>query len=122
MIRALEPAPVVIEIPEISDEERAANVAALAEHRKNVAWWNAHADEVVSRYAGKYVCVANQELFVGDDPVEVDGRAKAAHPDSERGFLCKRIPTHQGPMIHALRRALGSRERKHLAADDHRRG
>lgn len=115
MIRALEyaplivePAPLVIEIPEISDEDRAANVAMLAEHNKNVTWWNAHADEIVARHAGKYVCVAGQELFVGDDPLEVSARAVAAHPALRRGLFAKRIPTHTGPMIHALRRPLGT--------------
>ena len=118
MIRALESSPVVIEIPDISDEERAANVAMLAEHNKNVTWWNEHADEIVARHAGKYACVAGQELFVGDDPAEVTARAKAAHPNPGRGFLTTRIPTDPGPRIYALRRTLETRERNRLAADD----
>lgn len=118
MIRALEAAPVVIEIPEVSDEERAANIAALAEHDKNVSWWNTHADEIVAQHAGKYVCVAGQELFVGDDPVEVIARAKAAHPNPGRGFRSTHIPTHPGPVIHAIQRTLGTREWEYLAADD----
>lgn len=113
-----EPAPVVVAIPEISDEERAANVAALAEHKKNATWWNEHADEIVARHAGKYVCVAGQELFVGDNPAEVTARAAAAHPSSTRGFYFKHLPTDTGPRAYALRRTLGPRGREHLAADD----
>lgn len=122
MIRALNSEPLVIETPEISDEERAANIAALAEHDKNVTWWNTHADEIVALHAGKYVCVAGQELFVGDDPVEVIARAKAAHPNPGRGFRFTHIPTQQGPMIYAIRRTLGACEWEHLATDDLCRG
>lgn len=104
MIRALNPEPVIIEVPEISDEERAANIAANEEFKKNVAWWNAHVQEIGEQHAGKFVCVAGQELFVGDDPIEVTARAKAAHPNPGAGFLCFRISTHKGPMIHAHRR------------------
>lgn len=121
MIQGLESAPLVVGVPEISDEERAAGIATLAEHDRNVSWWNAHSDEIVALHAGKYVCVAGQELFVGDDPVEVTARAEAAHPEPGRGFFCTRIPTHRGPMIYAIQRALGACGREHLAADDLRR-
>lgn len=104
MIRALEPAPLVVEIPEISDAERAAGIAANAEFKKNVAWWNAHVKEIGPQHLGKFVCVAGQELFAGDNPSEVVARAKAAHPHPGEGFLCFRISVHQGPMIHANRR------------------
>ena len=103
MIRALEPTPLVVEIPEISDEERAAGIAANAEFKKNVAWWNARVKEI-EQHLGKFVCVAGQELFVGDDPVEVTARATTAHPNPGNGFLCFRISTHRGPMIHASSR------------------
>lgn len=121
MIRAFNSEPVVIEVLEISDEERAANIAATEEFKKNVAWWNAHAGEIGEQHAGEYVCVAGQELFVGDDPIEVTARAKAAHPNPGRGFLTTRVSAHRGPMIHALRRALGARRWECLAADDLRR-
>lgn len=101
MIRALDPEPLVIDIPDVSDEERAAGMAANAEFKKNVAWWNARAGELGPQHLGKFVCVAGQELFVGDDPTEVVARATAAHPVPGSGFLCFRISTHQGPVIHA---------------------
>ena len=103
MIRALHPAPLTIEMPDVSDEERAAGVAANAEFKQNVAWWNAHVKEIVARHVGKFVCVAGQELFVGDDPIDVMGRAKAAHPNPGAGFLSLRISPLRGPKIHANR-------------------
>jgi hypothetical protein len=104
MIRVIESAPLVVEIPAVSDEERAIGVAANAEFKKNVAWWNAHVNELSAQHAGKYVCIAGQECFVGDDPIEVTARATAAHPNPGGGFLCFRISIHRGPMIHANRR------------------
>ncbi|MCI0705134.1 MAG: hypothetical protein L0241_29085 [Planctomycetia bacterium] len=122
MIRALEPTPIVIETPPVSDEERATNLAVLAEFDKNVTWWNAHAEEIIAQHAGKFVCVAGQELFVGDDPAEVIARAQAAHPNPGRGFFTKHISTLQGPKIYANQRTLGSGRQCHLATDDLRGG
>lgn len=104
MTRTAELDALVVEIPEVSDAERAAGVAANAEFEKNVAWWNANVKAVGPRHVGEFVCVAGQELFAGDDSAEVMARAKAAHPDPGDGFLCFRIPTHSGPMIHVRRR------------------
>jgi hypothetical protein len=95
MIRAVNPESLVIEIPEVSAEERAANVATNEQFGRNVARWNAHADEIIARHAGKFVCVAGQELFVGDDAVEVLARATGAHPNPGRGFFTTRISTHR---------------------------
>ncbi len=103
MIRALKPAPLIVEIPEVSDEERAAGIAANAEFKKNVAWWNAHVKEIVAQHVGQFVCVAGQELFAGDDAAEVMARAQAAHPHPGFGFVCLRISPHRGPKIHANR-------------------
>jgi hypothetical protein len=104
MIRAAHPAPLVLETPEVSEEERVANIAANEQFKLNVAWWNAHAKEIVPQHVGKFVCVAGQELFVGDDPIEVMARAKAAHPNPSFGFVSLRLLPHRGPMIHANRR------------------
>lgn len=120
MIRALNPEPFIIDTPEVSDEERAANLAANEEFKKNVAWWNSHVEEITAQHVGKFVCVAGEELFVGDDPMEVTARAKAAHPNPGRGFFTTRIPIHRGPMIYAIRRTLGACEREHLAPNDFR--
>ena len=105
MIRALHPSPFVIKSPEISEEERTANIAAQAEFKKNVAWWNARVKEIRDAHTGKFVCVAGQELFVGDDPIEVVARAKAAHPNCG-GYLSLYLSPHRGPKIHANRRRM----------------
>lgn len=101
MIRPYTSSELVVEIPEVTEEERAAGIAANEQFKLNVAWWNARVNELSALHLGQYVCVAGQEIFAGDDPVEVTRRARAAHPDPGSGFLCFRIATHQGPRIHA---------------------
>ena len=68
---------------------------------RNWDWLEAHASEVYS-HRGKVVCIAGQELFVGDDVLEVLARARAAHPD-DHGVLTRRVPKERGPRIYANR-------------------
>lgn len=85
-------------------EERAKALAEVAEFKKNVAWFGNHAKEIRDAHSGKFICVVAQELFVGDDPVEVIARAKAARPALTGGFFSMRLSTHRGPKIYAHRR------------------
>ena len=105
MIRALEPTPPGHRNPQkFQMGSMAAGIAANAEFKRNVSWWNAHAAEIVPQNLGKFVCIAGQELFVGDDAVEVTARAKAAHPrSSPMGLMCFQTSTYNGPMIYADR-------------------
>jgi hypothetical protein len=105
MIRALNPTPLTIKTPEVSDAERAANIAANEQFQLNLAWWNARVKEIRDAHTGKFVCVAGQELFVGDDPVEVMARAESAHPN-RGGFLSLYLSPLRGPKIHAHQRRL----------------
>ena len=105
MIRALNPTPLTIETPEVSDEERAANIAASEQFQRNLVWWNAHVEEIRAAHTGKFVCVAGQELFVGDDPVEVMARAATVHPN-RGGFISLYLSPQRGPKIHAPQRRL----------------
>ena len=103
MIRATEPTPRVITFPEVTDEERAVNIAANEQFQLNLKWWNPRVKEIRDAHTGKFVCVAGQELFVGDDPIEVVARATAAHPN-RGGFLSLYLSPHRGPKIHAYQR------------------
>jgi hypothetical protein len=70
----------------------------------NWDWLEAHASEVYG-HRGKVVCIAGQELFVGDDVLEVEARARAAHPE-DKGVLIRSIPKERGPRVYANRRVL----------------
>jgi hypothetical protein len=64
---------------------------------RNWQWLEAHATEVYS-HRGKIICIAGQELFVGDTVEDVVARAKAAHPNDE-GMFTRIIPRERGARI-----------------------
>ncbi|HKI32182.1 MAG TPA: hypothetical protein VKA46_09965 [Gemmataceae bacterium] len=81
--------------------EIARSAAALAQCERNWDWLEAHASDVYS-HRGKYICIAGQQLFVGDVLEDVLARAKAAHPD-DRGLFTRYIPKERMPRIYANR-------------------
>ena len=64
----------------------------LARFGENRAWFEAHAIEIGAQHSGRFICIAEGELFVGDEPTEVHNRARAAHPDDWGSFFTKYIP------------------------------
>lgn len=77
-----------------SDPTVCADVArrkALCE--RNSDWLEARAKEVYS-HRGKYICIAGQELFVGDTAREVLDAANAAHPEDD-GRFTRYIPVEK---------------------------
>ena len=93
--------PITMEV--VTDpDEIARSRAEFAAFERNWDWLEAHASEVYS-HRGKYICIAGQELFVGDDLDDVLARAKAAHPD-DLGLFTRIIPKGRGPRIYAHRR------------------
>lgn len=90
--------PVTME--QVTDPVENARLAAeFAQFKRNCDWLEAHASEVYS-HRGKHVCIAGQELFVGDTVEDVLSRAKAAHPD-DKGLFTRIIPTGRGPRIYS---------------------
>ena len=57
--------------------------ATTKRRRKRVddaAWIRAHFEELVDKYASQYAVVAGGELFVGEDPVQLEQTARRKHP------------------------------------------
>lgn len=79
--------------------ENAKARASAEQFEKNWAWLEAHAQEVYS-HRGKVICIAGQELFVGNTPWEVLAEARAAHPEDD-GFFTRIIPQSRAPRIYA---------------------
>jgi hypothetical protein len=102
------PPPVVMECPS-SPEQRAAALAERERYHRNVRWFADHAADIGREHAGKFICVAGQELFVGTDPNQVHADASAKHPQDRGSCFCKLISTHRGPKIYANRRHLAPR-------------
>jgi hypothetical protein len=76
---------IVMEI--VTDPEELAKARAQDERfERNLAWFKEHAPEIFRTYRGKTVCIAGQELFVGDTPGEARAKAEAAHPEDDGRF------------------------------------
>jgi len=88
---------------EVTDPEELAK-ARMQDDRfeRNSAWLQAHVVEVYSRYRGKCICVAGEELFVADTPQEVIDLASAAHPE-DNGKLLRYIPKEKVARVYAHR-------------------
>ena len=56
--------------------------------RTDETWIRQHFEELVDKYAGKYAVVAGGELFVGEDPVLLEAKARRKHP----GILPQGLP------------------------------
>lgn len=90
-----------LSMEEVTDpEELAAIRARRARYERNAAWLQVHAAEVYTRYRGKCICIAGEELFVADTPEEVLALAIAAHPEDDGRFL-HYIPCEKVARIYA---------------------
>src|SRR5438105_15130234 len=91
--------PLVME--EVTDPEELAKARVRRERfARNSAWLQAHAAEVYTRYRGKCICVAGEELFVAETPEEVLTLARTAHPEDD-GFFLHYIPREKLARIYA---------------------
>jgi len=73
--------------------------AQLDRYEQNWAWLQGHAAEAY-RHRGKMICVAGQELFVGNTIAECLGWANATHPEDD-GVLTRYVPLDKGPRVYA---------------------
>jgi hypothetical protein len=100
MIRSFAPPTYTIE-EETDPREIAAFQARQARFRRNWAWLEGHSSEVY-RHRGKFICIAGEQLFVGDTVEDVLSQARAAHPEDD-GRFTRYIPLERGPRIYAHR-------------------
>ena len=76
--------PIQITMEEVTDPQEIAEFQARrAQAEHNSAWLQAHAHEIYTRYRGRFIVVAGEELFVGDTPAEAHNLAKAAHGSAD---------------------------------------
>ena len=99
--------PLQLGITSIEMETDPAEIAASNERRahfkRNADWLKEHASEVFSRYRGKSICIAGQEVFAADHAADAWAMAKAAHPE-DKGIYSRYIPLEKGPRICAHQR------------------
>ena len=91
--------PIVME--EVTNPEELAK-ARVQRRRfdRNSAWLQAHIAEIYTRYRGKCICIAGEELFVADTPEEALALATTAHPEDDGRFL-RYIPREKLDRIYA---------------------
>jgi hypothetical protein len=90
-----------ITIEEVTDPIELAKAHRLREQfDRNSAWLEAHAHEVYSKHRGKVICIAGEELFVGDTAREVIDQATKAHPDDD-GWFTRYIHKEKLPAVYA---------------------
>ena len=101
-IKSASERPPPIEMVEVTDPQEIAEARRRrAQFDLNSAWLQSHFDEVYTpENRGKVICIAGQEVFVGDDVLEVVARAKAAHP-SDGGYFTQRIPRENRIYVYA---------------------
>jgi hypothetical protein len=66
---------------------------------RNAAWLQAHAHEVYPKCRGKFMCIAGEELFIGETVQEAIAAATAAHPDDDGRFF-RFIPQKNLPSVY----------------------
>ena len=86
-------------------QEIASSEARRACFERNLAWFQAHAQEIYRAHRGKCICVAGQNLFVGDSPQEALRLARAAHPN-DQGLFTRYIPRERLARIYASQGAV----------------
>jgi hypothetical protein len=95
------------ELPEITMEE-VTDPIQLAQARRqreqfdrNSAWLQANIPLVYSQHRGKFICVAGEELFVGETVSEAIAQATKAHPEDE-GWFTRYIPVKRMAGIYEI--------------------
>jgi hypothetical protein len=91
-------------VEEVTNSEQLAEAREQRErYARNIAWLRTRSGEIFSRYRGKCICVAGEELFVADTPGEALALAKAAHPE-DNGWYLRYIPREKVARIYAGQR------------------
>ncbi len=93
--------PIIMTDETLSAEEAAAAQKQQEQFDRNSDWLEAHVPEIYSRYRGKCICIAGQEVFVSDSVEEAVAKAKAAHPE-DQGWFTRYIPKEKVARIYAI--------------------
>jgi hypothetical protein len=91
----------IITVHEVTDPIEIARARAQRQRfNLNSDWLQSHIGEVYSAHRGKFICVAGQELFVGDSVATVLNAASQAHPTDD-GRLLRYVPRERIERIYA---------------------
>jgi hypothetical protein len=94
---------IVVEIEYPSAEEIVDARKHWEQFDRNSAWLQEHILEIGETCRGKVICIAGQELFVGETTREAVDKATAAHPE-DKGWFTQYIYKEKATRIYALPR------------------
>jgi hypothetical protein len=94
---------IIMEVLRETPEQAAASRKQSEQYKRNSDWLDEHILEIGQKHRGKVICVAGEELFVGDDVLELIAQAEEAHPD-DTGVLTRYIPKERFARIYAVPR------------------
>lgn len=94
--------PTTIEMEEVRDANELAKAQKQREQfDRNSAWLQTHIADIYAKHRDQYICIAGQELFVGDTVQDAITQATTAHPEDE-GWFTRYIPKAKVPRIYAV--------------------
>lgn len=94
--------PLAIAMEEVTDAHALAKATKQRQQfDHNSAWLQAHISEIYAQHRGKCICIAGQELFIGETVQDAITQATAAHPDDE-GWFTRYIPKEKVARIYAM--------------------
>src|SRR5438874_6907720 len=96
----------IVDAP-MSPEDLARFRKQMEQFRKNLDWYEGHALEIGRQYAGKFICVAGQQVFSADTSKEARAKGRAAHPEDD-GAFGEYVRVEKGPIVYAPRRSMAS--------------
>lgn len=87
-------------VEEISDPTHVAHVRRQdARHRRNTDWLQAHWPELLPHARGKFLAVADQEVFIADTPEAAWAWIDSVHPE-DNGAIVRYVRQEKGPRIY----------------------
>ncbi len=88
--RPLRP-PEIVELPEATEADRARVRQEAEWHEQNVLCYERNVEHLRTNHCGQFVCIANGEIFIGDDGARVYAEASSKYPDQRGSFFTIRL-------------------------------
>lgn len=83
--------PEIVELPEPTEADRARVRQEAEWHEQNVRCYERNVEHLRANYIGQFVCIANGEIFAGEDGARVYAEASSKYPDQRGSFFTIRL-------------------------------
>lgn len=83
----------------LTPEQQERMKAAFDRHARNMAWFEAHADEVRHAYPGRYVAIVSGRVVAAEDPKALYARVRDEHGVEGEGAYVRYIRPHPAEQL-----------------------